>query len=57
MPELLDLPPVPPDTPAVDIITSLGFNPATVRAVVVTTESVIGVSAQIPDPITLPELP
>lgn len=57
MPELFDLPPVPPETPASDIITSLGFDLTQVRAVVITTEAVIGVSAQIPDPITLPDLP
>lgn len=45
----LELPPIPPETPATDVLTALGFDPQTTRAVVVTPESVVGVSMSIPD--------
>lgn len=54
----MEIPPVPPDTPPNDVIVSLGFDPAAVQAVVVTGESIIGVSSSIPggpEPVPDPE--
>jgi hypothetical protein len=52
MPPVVDLneiPPVPEGTPATDVIVSLGFDPAVVQAVVITSEGIVGISAAIPD--------
>lgn len=56
-PGLMVIPPVPPGTPGRDVITSLGFEPSSVRAVVVTAAAVIGVSSQMPDDEPLPQPP
>lgn len=39
---------VTPETPGVDVISYLGFDPETVQAVVVTGDSIVGVSASMP---------
>lgn len=45
----MDIPPIPPDTPADDVIAALGFDPAAMRAVVVTSDGIVGVALSIPD--------
>lgn len=49
--------PVAPDTPPLDVIRALGFDPLLIQSLVITADAVVAIATDYPDPDPAPEVP